>query len=96
MIDAAVFNQISESIKHLTDEEIRNRIKMMDNNLRQFRLQGSKIKQDLSKVNEDLKDNLAKIKQNKQLPWLVSNIVEILDMPTEANDDGTIDPEEKP
>ena len=40
-----------------------------------------------------LKDSLAKIKQNKQLPWLVSNIVEILDMPTELNDDGTIDTE---
>jgi 26S proteasome regulatory subunit T5 len=55
---------------------------MIDNNLRQFRLEGSKIKQDMARVNEDLKDNMAKIKQNKQLPWLVSNIVEILEMPT--------------
>lgn len=69
---------------------------MIDNNIRQFRLEGNKIKQDMARVNEDLKDNLAKIKQNKQLPWLVSNIVEILEMPTEINDDGTIDAEEKP
>lgn len=48
---------------------------MIDNNMRQFRLEASKIKQDLNKVNEELKDNHAKIKQNKQLPWLVSNIV---------------------
>ena len=50
----------------------------------------------MTRVNEDLKDNQSKIKQNKQLPWLVSNIVEVLDMPTEFNEDGTIDTEEKP
>lgn len=75
MIDSIVFNEISESVKNLTDEEIKNRIRMIDNNMRQFRLEASKIKQDLNKVNEELKDNHAKIKQNKQLPWLVSNIV---------------------
>lgn len=96
MIESAVFAEISQSIKHLTDEEIKNRIRMIDNNIRQFRLESNKIKQDMARVNEDLKDNLAKIKQNKQLPWLVSNIVEILEMPTEINDDGTIDAEEKP
>lgn len=69
---------------------------MLDNNIRQFRLEATKIKQDLNRVNEDLKDNQAKIKLNKQLPWLVSNIVEILDMPTELNEDGAIDAEEKP
>lgn len=50
----------------------------------------------MNKVQQELKENHQKIKQNKQLPWLVSNIVEILDMPTELNDDGTIDAEEKP
>lgn len=69
---------------------------MLDNNIRQFRLEATKIKQDLNRVNEDLKDNQAKIKLNKQLPWLVSNIVEILDMPTELNEDGVMDAEEKP
>lgn len=91
MIDPVVFAEVSQAIKHLTDQEIKNRIKMIDNNLRQFRLEAGKIKQDLTRVNEDLKDNQSKIKQNKQLPWLVSNIVEVLDMPTEFNDDGTID-----
>lgn len=66
---------------------------MIDNNLRQFRLEASKLKSDMQKVNEDLKDNHAKIKQNKQLPWLVSNIVEVLEMPTQLNDDGTVDTE---
>lgn len=75
MMDSVIFNEISESVKNLTDDEIRNRIRMIDNNTRQFRLEAGKIKQDLAKVNEELKDNQSKIRQNKQLPWLVSNIV---------------------
>lgn len=46
-------------------------------------------------MDESLKDNKAKIKQNKQLPWLVSNIVEILDIEPENDNDAPIDPEEK-
>lgn len=88
--------EASESVKNLTNDEIKNRIKMLENNMKQFKLENGKIKHDLQKVNDELKDNKAKIKQNKQLPWLVSNIVEILDMPAEINDDGTIDTEEKP
>lgn len=72
----------TEALQGLTNDEIKNRIKMLENNMRQFKHQNNKIKSDMSKVNEELKDNLAKIKQNKQLPWLVSNVVEILDMPT--------------
>ena len=75
MIDPVAFAEIQESVKHLTDEEIKNRIRMIENNTRQFRLEATKIKQDLARVNEDLKDNQNKIKLNKQLPWLVSNIV---------------------
>lgn len=96
MIDSNTFLEIQQSLANLTNDEIKNRIKMLDNNMKQFKLEASKIKHDLTKVNEELKDNKAKIKQNKQLPWLVSNIVEVLDMPTEINDDGTIDTEEKP
>ena len=91
MIDPNVLVEMQDSLKNLSNDEIKNRIKMLDNNMKQFKLEHSKIKHDLTKVNEELKDNKAKIKQNKQLPWLVSNIVEVLDMPTEINDDGTID-----
>lgn len=50
MIDSIVFNEISESVKHLTDDELKNRIRMLDNNMRQFRLEANKIKQDMQRV----------------------------------------------
>jgi 26S proteasome regulatory subunit T5 len=59
---------------------------MFENNMKQFKLEDNKIRHDLKKVEESLKDNKTKIKQNKQLPWLVSNIVEILDIEPEQDD----------
>ena len=41
-----------------------------------------------------MEDNLSKIKKNKQLPWLVSNVVEILDLEPEVNEDGVVDLDE--
>jgi 26S proteasome regulatory subunit T5 len=38
-----------------------------------------------------VQDNKNKIKQNKQLPWLVSNVVEILDIEPEQDDEGNVD-----
>jgi 26S proteasome regulatory subunit T5 len=69
---------------------------MFEGNMKQYKLEGNKIAHDLRKVEESLKDNRTKIKQNKQLPWLVSNIVEILDIPPELDDDGNPDLEDKP
>lgn len=43
--------------------------------MKQYKLELNKISHDSKKVDEALKDNKSKIKQNKQLPWLVSNIV---------------------
>lgn len=71
---------ILDQVKDLTNEEIRNRIKMFENNMRQYKLEGNRIAHDARKLDESIKDNRAKIKQNKQLPWLVSNVVEILDI----------------
>lgn len=66
---------ILEKVAHLTNEEIRNRIKIFENNIKQYKLESNKITHDTKKVDESLKDNRGKIKQNKQLPWLVSNVV---------------------
>jgi 26S proteasome regulatory subunit T5 len=71
---------VLEQVAHLTNEEIRNRIKMFEGNMKQYKLETGKITHDAKKVDEALKDNRTKIKQNKQLPWLVSNVVEILDI----------------
>lgn len=59
--------------------------------MKSFKIETNKLNQDLKHSSEMLNDNKTKIKQNKQLPWLVSNIVEILDIPPEQDDDGNVD-----
>ena len=59
--------------------------------MKQYKLETNKLNQDMKKVDEALKDNRTKIKQNKQLPWLVSNVVEILDIEPEGDDTGQVD-----
>lgn len=64
-----------EQVQGLTNDQVRERIKMYENNMRQYKLELNRISHESKKVDESLKDNRAKIKQNKQLPWLVSNVV---------------------
>lgn len=45
------------------------------------------MKRDTTKTNKNINDNKQKIKLNKQLPYLVANIVEILDIEPEEDDD---------
>jgi hypothetical protein len=42
---------IAESLSHLTNEEIKNRIRMFDNNCKQYKLEMNKINHDMKKVN---------------------------------------------
>ena len=41
---------IIQQVEHLTNEEIRNRIKMFENNLKQYKLENNKINHDMKKV----------------------------------------------
>jgi 26S proteasome regulatory subunit T5 len=67
-------------LEALTNEEITQKTKMLDTNLKAMRAditQQSTIKADLE---IKLKDSTERCKKNKQLPYLVSTVSEILDI----------------
>ncbi|EGR28273.1 26S proteasome protein, macropain, putative [Ichthyophthirius multifiliis] len=76
-----------KDIEGLNDEEIRNRIKIFDENIRVMRNQENRLKSDITKSKKQIKDNQEKIKLNKQMPYLISNVVEILDIEPEEGED---------
>ena len=47
-----------------------------------------RIKHESESQKERIKENQDKIKSNKQLPYLVGNIVEVLDLGCEEEEDG--------
>ena len=61
----------------LTTEQIRNRVKILESNISFMNSEMGKLERDRKVHEARLKDNMEKIKLNKQLPFLVSNIVEV-------------------
>ena len=71
--------KLEKEIDGLTDEEIRNRISIYDNNMRILRNEERQIDHEKVQINANLKENQEKLKNNKILPYLVSNVVELLE-----------------
>ena len=71
--------EVDEEILRMTADEISRRTRLLENEIRVLKDESTRLSLDLSSTKEKVKDNKEKIKFNKQLPYLVGNIVEILD-----------------
>jgi 26S proteasome regulatory subunit T5 len=69
--------QISDEIRQMSPIEIQQRITVIENEVRSMRQQHERLQHELTNLNEKVKDNNEKIKLNKQLPYLVANVVEV-------------------
>lgn len=77
--DGGESEQLDAEILGMSTEDLKYRLRLLDN---EIRIMNSDIKQIDSEAKgheKKIKDNQDKIKQNKQLPYLVGNVVEILD-----------------
>lgn len=77
----------AEILKASTDEIV-NRTRLLENEIKIFKSEVQRLKHEESTMNDKIKDNKEKIKNNRQLPYLVSNVVEILEMEAETQEDG--------
>mmetsp|Transcript_4400 Transcript_4400/g.11411 ORF Transcript_4400/g.11411 Transcript_4400/m.11411 type:complete len:426 (-) Transcript_4400:218-1495(-) len=78
---------LDEEILHMSADEIARRARLLENEIRVLKDESTRLSLDLSGTKEKIKDNKEKIKFNKQLPYLVGNIVEILDINAEEEED---------
>mmetsp|Transcript_14648 Transcript_14648/g.35814 ORF Transcript_14648/g.35814 Transcript_14648/m.35814 type:complete len:426 (-) Transcript_14648:430-1707(-) len=77
-----------------TVEDVTMRTRLLENEIRVLRDESNRLALDLQGDKEKVKENMEKIKMNKQLPYLVGNVVEILDLKPEEEeeeDGGTVD-----
>lgn len=83
--------QIDEEIYNLPAEEIENLTRIFDNKCRNLKSERTRIDHEIIIMNEQIKENTDKVQQNKQLPYLVSSIVELLDVEPdeEEEEDGS-------
>ncbi|KAF5309337.1 hypothetical protein D9611_014007 [Ephemerocybe angulata] len=82
------WDDIPEDILALSSDEIATRTRLIDNDLKVMRSETQRLQHEQSVMKEKIRDNGEKIKQNKVLPYLVGNIVEILDVDPEGEEDG--------
>jgi len=63
----------------MSTSELRQRIHLLDNDIRVMRSDIHRITHESRAQKERIRENVEKVKMNKQLPYLVGNIVEILE-----------------
>mmetsp|Transcript_10265 Transcript_10265/g.19865 ORF Transcript_10265/g.19865 Transcript_10265/m.19865 type:complete len:438 (-) Transcript_10265:125-1438(-) len=80
-------DEIDQEILEMGVEEIRQRIRLLDNNIRIMRSDMQRISHETNAQKEKVKDNNEKVKLNKQLPYLVGNVVEMLEMEPEEEEE---------
>ncbi|KAJ3039705.1 26S proteasome regulatory subunit 6A [Rhizophlyctis rosea] len=72
--------ELGQEILRASTDEIANRVKLLENDIKIMKSEQMRLSHEQNAMKERIKDNQEKIKMNKQLPYLVSNVVEILDM----------------
>ncbi|KAH8104948.1 26S proteasome subunit P45 [Phellopilus nigrolimitatus] len=75
-------------IMSLSTEDILSRIRLIENDIKVMRSETHRLQSEQSTMKEKVRDNREKIKQNKVLPYLVGNVVEILDIGPDGEEDG--------
>eukprot|EP01116_Phalansterium_solitarium_P004488 TRINITY_DN15504_c0_g1_i1.p1 TRINITY_DN15504_c0_g1~~TRINITY_DN15504_c0_g1_i1.p1 ORF type:complete len:428 (-),score=67.34 TRINITY_DN15504_c0_g1_i1:99-1382(-) len=79
---------LPSEILNAAADEISSRVKLLDNEIKFLKNETNRLGHEQNAMKEKIKDNAEKIKLNKQLPYLVGNIVELLDAPEEDQEEG--------
>ena len=71
---------LGEEVLRMSTEEIVSRTRLLDNEVKIMKSEVMRISHELQAQKEKIKENTEKIKVNKTLPYLVSNVIELLDV----------------
>lgn len=69
---------LGEEVLRMGTDEIVSRTRLLDNEIKIMKSDVMRIGHELQAQNEKIKENTEKIKVNKTLPYLVSNVIEVL------------------
>ncbi|OWZ70062.1 26S protease regulatory subunit 6A-B [Cryptococcus neoformans] len=83
------FEDVPEHVVKSDAQEIKMQTRMIDNEIKMMRQENLRLSHEREQMVEKIADNTTKIKQNKVLPYLVSKVVEILDVDSEEQEGAT-------
>ncbi|KAJ8111346.1 hypothetical protein ONZ43_g5645 [Nemania bipapillata] len=81
---------LDEEILSLSTQDLQTRKRLLENDARIMRSEFQRLSHEKATMAEKIKENVEKIANNRQLPYLVGNVVELLDLdPTaESSEEG--------
>lgn len=79
---------LEASMATMSNDELKQQTRALDNEIRIMRSDMNRIRHESTQQTAHIKDNKDKIKLNKQLPYLVANVVEIVEPYTDPEEDG--------
>jgi 26S proteasome regulatory subunit T5 len=79
---------LEASMAVMSNDELKQQTRALDNEIRIMRSDMNRIRHESTQQTAHIKDNKDKIKLNKQLPYLVANVVEIVEPYTDPEEDG--------
>jgi len=77
-----------EDVLKMSNDEIVSRTRLLENEIKIRRSEFLRLNHELGNQKEKTKENTEKIKVNKTLPYLVSNVIELLDIDEILEEDG--------
>ena len=93
-LEAAVWgdetDELETRVSQMTNDDLRHAIRALDNEIRIMKSNMNRIKHEATQQKEHIKDNREKVKLNKQLPYLVANVVEIVEPYVDPEEDGGV------
>jgi len=82
--DTEIWNDAEEGLDaevlRMSNEELLSRTRLLDNEVKIMKSEIVRVTHEQQAMKEKIKENTEKIKVNKTLPYLVSNVIEILDV----------------
>jgi 26S proteasome regulatory subunit T5 len=85
--EGAATAEVEDQLASKTTEQIENMTKMFETNIRVMKSEIQRLNHAQKSLNEKIAENNEKLKINKQLPYLVANCVEILDVDPDGDDE---------
>mmetsp|Transcript_13172 Transcript_13172/g.23394 ORF Transcript_13172/g.23394 Transcript_13172/m.23394 type:complete len:442 (+) Transcript_13172:70-1395(+) len=78
---------LDDEISAMSTEDLKQRLRLIENEIRVFSSEKQRLMHEEKSKLDMIKDNVEKVKLNKQLPYLVGNIVELLKLENEEDEE---------
>lgn len=79
-----------DDTSRMSIEELQNRTVLINNEVKFMQANERRLSNETRMMNKKLEVNAENIKTFKKLPFLIANVVELLEMPDEDDDDGAV------